>query len=73
MKRPMLSAILSDLLSFHFHKFIAWHEKFHLHMVVLTVCKYIFFYFCNRVYLCRLISVIFLTHLEAADNVVPTV
>lgn len=56
-------------LSFHFHEYISWHGKLHLHMVVLTVCKY---FFCNTIYLYRLISVIFLTHLEAADNVLST-
>lgn len=42
MKRFTHSVILSDLLSSHFHKLIAWHGKLHLHMVVLTVCKFFF-------------------------------
>lgn len=72
MKRFTHSVILSDLLSSHFHKLIAWHGKLHLHMVVLTVCKF-FFFFCNTFYLYRRISLIFPAHLEAADNVVSTV
>lgn len=40
MERFTHSAIFFDVLSFHFHEHISWHGKLHLHMTVLTVCKY---------------------------------
>lgn len=71
MERFTHSVILFYLLSSNFHEHISCQRKLHLRMVVLTICK--FFFFCNTIYLYRLISVIFLTHLEAADKVVSTI